>query len=173
MQRSDAWRSPLFEPASNEGEGHTCTAWTDVVCPRCRHPLDFDSHALACQNCRSRFPIRDEIPVFAGDPSYYFGELPRLRMRQLHQQTKEKGWNQAFADLLEELDPTKSRSVDYYISAEARAGLKHLISLSPEWVALDFGCGWGPISLSLAESVAKVYSLDLTFERLLLLRERA
>lgn len=37
----------------------------DLVCPVCRHPLQWgaEPNALKCSQCRRVYPIRDGIPV--------------------------------------------------------------------------------------------------------------
>ena len=40
-----------------------------LVCPKCKGALEYREHeqALLCNNCRLRFPVRDDIPIMLLD----------------------------------------------------------------------------------------------------------
>ena len=40
-----------------------------LVCPKCKGPLEYreQESALLCQQCRLRYPVRDDIPIMLLD----------------------------------------------------------------------------------------------------------
>jgi uncharacterized protein YbaR (Trm112 family) len=40
-----------------------------LVCPKCKGPLDYREAepSLVCNNCRLRYPVRDDIPIMLLD----------------------------------------------------------------------------------------------------------
>lgn len=45
-----------------------------LVCPQCKQPVieESDAGQLICEQCRLRFPVRDEIPVMLVDEAESF-----------------------------------------------------------------------------------------------------
>src|SRR5207249_3271045 len=128
---------------------------------------------LRCSRCGTVVPVREGIPVFARDPDYFYGELSREEMLRLRDSTRLHGWDRAFLETLDRLDAKMRAFLEPHILDESRAAWKFLLHLPRGGRALDLGCGWGPVSVSLARSMAEVVSMDLNLERLLVLRERA
>jgi uncharacterized protein YbaR (Trm112 family) len=40
-----------------------------LVCPKCKGELEYrpDEPSLVCQNCRLKYPVRDDIPIMLSD----------------------------------------------------------------------------------------------------------
>ncbi|RME42004.1 MAG: class I SAM-dependent methyltransferase [Chloroflexi bacterium] len=51
------------------------------------------------------------------------------------------------------------------VGDERRADWKYLLPLSSDTRVLDFGCGWGAVSLALADLCGQVVAMDATWER--------
>ncbi|OSS41346.1 Protein YcaR in KDO2-Lipid A biosynthesis cluster [Desulfurella amilsii] len=34
-----------------------------IVCPKCKGDLKLEGEFLICQNCQSKYPIKDDIPI--------------------------------------------------------------------------------------------------------------
>ena len=45
-----------------------------LACPKCKGPVSFDeeSDIIACDACKLRFPVRDDIPVMLIDEAESF-----------------------------------------------------------------------------------------------------
>jgi uncharacterized protein YbaR (Trm112 family) len=45
-----------------------------LVCPKCKGALEYreNEQALLCQECRLRFPVRDDIPIMLLDEATPF-----------------------------------------------------------------------------------------------------
>jgi ubiquinone/menaquinone biosynthesis C-methylase UbiE len=70
--------------------------------------------------------------------------------------------------LEEQVRPCDAALADYlrgYALDGRRAAWKYLAGAAPGGRALDFGCGWGALSISLADSYREVYAADAIPER--------
>jgi len=95
------------------------------------------------------------------------------RREELVRQSGSEGWDQAWWDFTLEMRPEERAAVEQAVGVESGEGWQYLVSLPPEAVALECGCGVGPLNLSLADKVAELYSIDPDPERLQLLHARA
>ncbi len=145
---------------------------TDILrCPDCGGDLDRSNQNLACTNCSKRFPLKGEIlDLRLGRHDYYFNPVPREPMRELTSRIENEPWADVIETFLEHVNFNQDW-VDNLVAA-GRYSWKLFLPLPADTAALDLGCGLGNLSESLAPHIAKLYSLDLTFERLEFTQER-
>lgn len=124
-------------------------------------------------HCAGGVRYREGIASFTTNQDYYFGEIPPADMLELVVAIERDGWEPAFEAMCAKQTVDLANYIRQYIADASRANWKYLLQLPPEATVLDFGCGWGETTLSLARSVNRVVSMDLTLERLLLLRARS
>jgi ubiquinone/menaquinone biosynthesis C-methylase UbiE len=135
------------------------------VCPHCLGALTTEGETLACAPCARQFPTWHDVPNFSATSDYYYGEIPRHTMRQLVEKVAKLGSTKAFAELLTDKSEDWRRYFLHYATDETRAAWQFLLHLPENGTALDFGCGWGNIALSLARNFKTVYAMDLVPER--------
>ncbi len=144
-------------------------------CPICLSPLFFvDSKETIVCKLGHYFKIEDNIPIFAKDKNYYYGEISEEEMRNLLHSIKENSdWEKGFYQFLMKQPSAKRDSLIKYIKDKRRAAFKFLLPLEKRFNVLDLGCGWGTISLNLSNHVSEIHALDLTLPRLLFLKQWA
>lgn len=141
---------------------------TSFVCTTCRSPLTETPADLKCPSCGIRYPRKNGIPFFCkGD--YYFVEIAETEMDRLLDIIRTEGWKAALHDHLRFRDRgTYAISCD-----ESRLDWRFLYPINKSSTVLDMGCGWGGISLSLAQRAGQVVSMDVSEKRLTCLDLRA
>ena len=142
-------------------------------CTGCRVELDSYGDRLICPTCGANTALRDGIPSFTDNDDYFFGEIAREDMVELALAVGRIGWDAAFDEMCDHQTDDLREYIRQYIADASRASWKYLLQIPDDGTVLDFGCGWGETTLSLARSVRRVVSMDLTMERLLLLQARA
>lgn len=143
-------------------------------CPFCHGPLTgTTSVSLECRKCHRRYDSKYGIPILSKDTEFFYGEIAQPVMQHLISRTQTLGWDKAFIELLKTTEAGYSSHLMNYVTNESRAGWKYLLDIGAKSKVLDLGCGWGSTSISLSRTVAEVVAMDLTIERLVLLRERA
>ena len=141
---------------------HTCHE--GFACPSCgSEALILGGDTFTCTLCARQYAVKYGIPVFTETDGFYWGELPRERMQALLESSQ--GLEKGLLDLLEGTEEKLAGYLRHYALDPARAGWKYIMALPQQGVALDFGCGWGSMTLSLADSMRKVYAVDLVPER--------
>ncbi|MEA3485966.1 MAG: class I SAM-dependent methyltransferase, partial [Candidatus Aerophobetes bacterium] len=89
-------------------------------------------------------------------------------MRKVIQIAQERGWKSSLHDYV--------RKKNYYLygysSDITRADWKILLPKLRNATILDYGCGWGSISISLSQGCGKIIALDSTYERVQFLNIR-
>ncbi len=144
----------------------------DYKCPHCQGKIKKLYQLYECENCKSSFEELNEIPIFAKNKDFYYGEIPEPQMDILLEETLNVGWEKAFSNLLcRQID--KKEMLLKYVLDEGRAAWKFLLNINSDSIILDYGCGWGSTSVSLAKNSKQVVATDLTFKRLNFLKERA
>ena len=132
-------------------------------CPECLAPVSADAGMLRCTQCAREYPIRNGVPLFSRNHDFYYAhEVPREVMRSILTRSVEVGWRRA---LIEHADACGDMGFYNYSASDVRAGFKFLLDHFGDGVVLDFGCGSGANTLSLARNFAHVYATDLTPER--------
>ena len=144
-----------------------------MLCTACRQPLLQGFQELTCTACEASLPLIEGIPSFTENHEYFFGEISRESMRQLAASVAAEGWDTAFAETCSRQSTAMNQYLRQYIADASRGNWKYLLDFPEPSTVLDFGCGWGETTLALSRSASHVVSMDLTFERLLLLRARS
>jgi len=139
-----------------------------LVCPTCQVQL-VEEDGWRCPHCGGCWREREGIPVFKRDEEHYWGEIPQPEMAELLKLAAGTFWHRA----IEERLYPKERGLWEYITSLSRAeGLLFVPLDQTDWV-LDYGAGWGTLSVALAPWVRAVVALDGTWERARFLQLRA
>ena len=129
-------------------------------CPECLGLLFEASREFRCSACKSRYPIIDGVPVLARDMDFYGGEIPRESMREILNRMSSAGWHGAVCEYARSTGDTSFLDS----ASESRAAFKFLLDRLDKGAVLDYGCGLGAITTSLARNFGEVYATDLTAE---------
>lgn len=130
------------------------------VCPICNGALDIHDTSHRCTACDRSYPVSDGLPVFLASESTH-GEFSRAEMHELIAVAKDSGWKIALENYVK---PRQPRVVDMIISKKRTLSIQVLEDIGGERV-LDFGCGFGGVSLELAKIFREVVSVDGSLER--------
>jgi len=140
-------------------------------CPECLAQLLDAEGSLRCTQCGREYPVSNGVPLLTRRCDYYYGhEVPKDVMRSILARSADVGWKSA---LIEHADSCGKMDFYNYSASEARAGFKFLLDHFEDGVVLDYGCGSGANTLSLARNFSHVYATDLTPERAQFTRIRA
>ncbi len=143
------------------------------ICPHCLGQLTEEVAALACQACAQTFPLSHGVPNFGAKTDYYYGEFPQPMMQAIVETAAREGSAKAFENALKDKTDDWQRYFLHYATDETRAAWQFLLHLPANAAALDMGCGWGNLSISLARNFATVYAMDLVPERAVISSLRA
>lgn len=136
------------------------------ICPGCRGQLVKEQAGYNCPSCSKRYPIIENIPVF-GNKETYYGEIGQEEMAELIEDTRNYGYKKAITKII------KEPFVLTYILDENRALWTDLLSIDADTQFLDVGCGWGTITIPLAEKAGHIAAIDNTLERVKFVELRA
>lgn len=142
----------------------------ELRCPNCLGFLLPAENGYCCSTCNIRFETIQDIPVLTTNKNFYYGEIPKEDLISILDDIKTYGWEVAVKRY------TYERKSTYWLNYaldERRVAWKYLMDFGDNKVVLDFGCGWGNISIGLARNCSKVVCVDLTKEKLLFLKHRA
>ena len=129
-------------------------------CPICKGNITKNEGTLVCNNCSSKWEIKDGIPIFS-KTNQYFGEILRKEMIHCIKIAEKCGWRSALFNFLRKKHPW----VYKYATDPSRADWRFLLPTAKRSVVLDVGCGWGNVSFSLAQESDIVIAMDITFEK--------
>ena len=130
-------------------------------CPDCRGRLIKAEKCYICENCKLKWEIRNNIPIFS-KYDFYWNRIPRERMRLINMYAAKGNWRSALNELL---FPNERYLFDYATN-KIRTNWINLLPLSSETKALDIGCNLGLISVELSKSCKFVIAADPTLETL-------
>src|SRR5688572_13207802 len=134
-------------------------------CPRCKGKMLWDGIGRNCASCKKAYPTRDGVLSLASRSGTH-GELTKDDMRAFLRAGESMGWRLA----LEKIVKPKNPAVAGLLLDPRRSNFVDLLKLPANGVAVDIGCGYGGISLQLAQRCAQVFALDNGLERLGFLR---
>lgn len=136
-------------------------------CPECGGSLHENAQSLICAYGHA-YKIQDNIPIFSVDQSYYYNHVSRDFVEDLLRSTSPVVDNmRAAIKQNPNLAFLQSQALD-----TSRCVLTFLCDVKPDSRILDLGCGWGPLSVALAEAGCQVVAADLTLPRLAFLSRR-
>jgi len=159
ISETHAQQDPLFRDSIDElGRDHLVS----LRCPECLGALHREEKKFVCAACRRQYPIIGGLPWLAAGDQYYHADVPEPAMRQLVEDTLQSDWYTAFRNLLAGLPQTKREVIAHNLLDSARAFGLSVLPIEKNARVLDIGCGWGTLSLLLAESVEAVVALDLS-----------
>jgi len=138
-------------------------------CPECLSTLTNIAEYFRCNQCAKDYPIISGVPVFSRNRDFYYGEVSKKSMREILARASLSGWRRA---LFEHADSSGTTYFYDYAASESRAGFKFLLDHFQNGSVLDYGCGMGAITASLARNFATVFATDLTIERVQFTRAR-
>ena len=141
-------------------------------CPVCSgSDLRLDTEALWCVACGIKYPVTCGVPDFTQSPDFYWGELDRSVIRELLVSSNK--FDDSLEHLLNTRFPQLKAYLWHYATNRCRAGWKYLAPFPAGGRVLDFGCGWGELGLSLAETGSEVVFTDGVPERVAVAIRRA
>lgn len=140
------------------------------VCPSCHGTLKYSQQYLKCTCCDVLWTISEEGISNFGKEEFWWNQIDREDMLKILEVAANKGWRSALRD---ELLPLTDEYAYKYALLESRADWHFLLNLAPEARVLDVGCGWGPVTISLARHYSEVFGIDPNLLTLNFLQIRA
>jgi SAM-dependent methyltransferase len=136
---------------------HYCRTFS---CPHCRGELVSRSESLECTGCGHLVSVSEGFLQFTDAQSTH-GEFSADEMQEFLKIARESGWRAAIERYAK---PRNSRVVDLIADPRRRLSLEPLES-GVNGRVLDFGCGYGGISMLLASMFDEVVALDGSQQR--------
>jgi ubiquinone/menaquinone biosynthesis C-methylase UbiE len=132
-------------------------------CPDDDQSLVASGGALRCPGCFAVYRDRgDGILDFARKSGYYWGEIPREKMKAVLEYARTHGYDAAIDDFLgKQVDAAYRQS----LREPTRIDWRLLLGMTSNDSVLDVGSGWGRLTFALAPWVRHVYSLEYIPER--------
>lgn len=145
----------------------------DYCCPTCKGSLTWqeDAAVLHCSACAVDWAVQGGIPCFVPQERLAAYGLAE-GMSDLARLAETAGWRAALAQHLQSLGRGRAYAQEY-VSSEARADCRFLMTLPERPVILDVGSGWGNIAVAFGRTAARVYALDTTLANLQCVHARA
>lgn len=134
----------------------------EFCCPGCGRPLAVTSSHWSCTPCNMNWSIDQDGVALLSEKDYFFG-TNRESMRRLLGELREMSPDQLEAETARLEDEYEDFSARY-CSDPSRADWTFLGDFSDK-IVLDVGCGFGSVSIPLAERARTVISVDATLER--------
>lgn len=139
-----------------------------LVCPKDKTVLKIVAGNYFCSDCKRKYKISNGIPSFI-IPNESIRELDEDDLVEIRKMVQKNGWHDTIENHIHDNFPELYR----YITEPSRSSLIYLLSPKKFENALDLGCGYGTISLALAEFFKNVVSEEMSLEKLSILKERA
>jgi|GEM_PF-586807 len=143
------------------------------ICPNCSQPLRLKPVEYVCNQCTRDFQISYGIPNFKMNQDYYWSPIGRDHMQTILNKMEQSGWKAGLEEILDMVSQKTREDWLRNILFNGRTAWRFLLDIPTDGRALDYGCGWGSISLNLAKMFREVVSFDMTLERLQFLRSMA
>lgn len=146
---------------------------SDYCCPTCKGRLTWSEGAAAwrCSACAVDWAVQGGIPCFL-PPERLAAYGLAEGMSDLARLAETDGWQAALAQHLHSVGGRRAYAQEY-VSSEARADFRFLMTLPEHPVILDVGSGWGNIAVAFGRTAARVYALDTTLPNLQFVHARA
>jgi SAM-dependent methyltransferase len=127
----------------------------ELACPSCTGRLAVADEVLVCGQCSQHWPFTGGVANLGEAPDFP-QDFPQEQLAELLNISETSGWQSALHDHMRPLDARRYRqAVDEY-----RAQWRCLVPAHPRARVLDLRCGWGPISVCLAEDNGLVVAAD-------------
>ena len=129
------------------------------ACPKCKASLVASGSGIQCLSCDAIYSIEDGLYKFIAGKSDH-GEFDHQTMRDILAHARENGWRRTVAEVMAPNHIRVGRLLDHQ---------KRELTLDPlpdgGGTVLDFGCGYGAVSVALSRKYQTVVSLDGSEER--------
>jgi ubiquinone/menaquinone biosynthesis C-methylase UbiE len=148
----------------------------NFICPYCLSQLSkFDNHWY-CSTCNKHFPIKGNIHLFNETNGYFYTPIEKDNLQKLRIQ-----YQSGMIDYKNYI----TSLVNCFPSESAKENVSNLLGDSrTSWIfllkgnssgniVLNFGCGWDNTTLNMARRYEHVVAVDLTVERLEVLKIKA
>lgn len=143
-------------------------------CPYCLGHLGRVTNSkLTCLKCHQEIRIINGIPIFSNTENYFFGPFPKDLVKSITSQSGTIHTQDPILVLMKEFNQGKSGKLFQRKAYLQNMPWQLLIRNTNKKRALDFGCGLGFSTISLAGVFQEVYACDLTFENLEIIKKRA
>lgn len=158
-------RKSITEPTRGTQTLYDSNTINSYRCPKCKGELTHGDSLLRCATCSKDWPIDNSIPCFTENRDYW-QIIEKSKFQSLIVEAKELGWQHVVKSYLPSVES------QHYAYARERADFRVLLPRLSFNRILDLGCGWGTISVPLAENCQQLFALDSTYESLEFLQLR-
>ena len=142
--------------ALNDGQGQTSAAPSPYTCPTCSELVAIDGSEIHCTKCEWKSRVLDGVPVLDAPDNIW---LQRRLPSTLNDAIRAEGFEQAIQKHVKE-------HVANWIRNPRRSNPLYAANIGPGTRLLDAGCGWGSLSMGVADIVSEVHPIDVGAERL-------
>jgi len=132
-----------------------------LACPFCKGRIERSGLSYDCPTCGKSY-LEDDGILSLASKSTTLGEFSNEVMRKFLRAAEELGWRKALETHIKPRNP----AVLDLILDKRRSSFLQLLKPGGGDVAVDIGCGYGGISIQLAQHYRHVFSLDSGLERL-------
>jgi len=133
----------------------------------CRKDLILSVDFLVCPCCHHTYQVQYGIPIFSNNVKY-FGEIDKKELDLINEQLDTR----PFDELVPCLKRNTRELLEYLLGPQRAKGLD-ILNIRPGDHVLDFGAGYGGLSIAMAEKGAQVDSVEWVLEKLVLLKSIA
>lgn len=140
-----------------------------AISPCCRHPLEYKEKEVFCNKCMKIYTLRKGI-LDLSDNDFYWNQVNKDDMTQILEDCRTKGWRASLEGLF--LSKTNDYHLNYAVN-ESRADFSFYMDINKDSHVLDFGPGWGAVTIALARKAGKLVCADTTMETLQFVKLRS
>lgn len=132
------------------------------ICPQCRNALNIVENSLQCKKCKRSWLTLDDIPIFTEENKFWhFGQ--KEKYNRLNDLAAVRGVYQATLEIF-------GKDKAEWVCNPARADQLLVTDIPVGGRILDAGCGWGSLSIGLADIAEEIHAIDIGIERLKFLK---